>query len=182
MFLIIDLMVIFLYRIILSIFLLCKKKYIIDERFYISFFYLSLVGVLVFFTDWLIVGIILVVILPIILTLYVAIAPTRMYWIINGVELTESTYMNKLIEKDSNLLDKNYLQQHFRFSKKKSEKRIKIEFLNMKYEKKESMLKIIVDTIKEHDVKTNKKELIWLLVNIGLILILVILMLIVLFT
>lgn len=182
LFLLIIVIVLCIYRVIVSILLLTRKKYIIDEKFYIAFLYYSLVGILVFFTDWLIVGIILACILPIILTLYVAFAPSRKYWIINGNNLTESTFMNKLIEYDNKLQDVNYRKDHFRFSRKKDEKRTKIEFINYKYDEKEKLLNIVKQILKANVTKSNKKEIKILISYCILILLCSIFILITLFT
>ncbi len=111
--------IVFLYRIILSVLFLLKKKYLLDEKFYISIFYYSLVGILVLFTNWIIAGVILCVLLPVILTLYISFAPTRIYWIVNGFNLTEGTFINELIAHDSHFENAAYRTNKIRFIKKK---------------------------------------------------------------
>ena len=93
----IVMIIMFAYRILLSIRLLSKKRFIIDEKYYVAFFYTSLVGILVLLTDWLVVGVIMFLLVPLITTIYVSLAKTRVYWIVNGYELTESTFVNNLI-------------------------------------------------------------------------------------
>ena len=145
----IVMILVFLYRVILSALLLRKKRHMIDEKFYIGLFYCSLVSILVLFTNWLIVGIVLIAILPIVLTLYVSFAPTRMYWIINGYDITESTFVNKLIEYDEQLKKTSYRINKVRISRKTKEKKTKIEFLNVKFEEKEQLLKIFKEILNE---------------------------------
>lgn len=154
----IVMILVFLYRVILSALLLRKKRHMIDEKFYIGLFYCSLVSILVLFTNWLIVGIVLIAILPIVLTLYVSFAPTRMYWIINGYDITESTFVNKLIEYDEQLKKTSYRINKVRISRKTKEKKTKIEFLNVKFEEKEQLLKIFKEILNEKVEKSNKKE------------------------
>ena len=173
LFLLIVLMVVCLYRMLQSVLLLNKKINIIDEQFYIVFFYLSTVGAVVFFSDLIILGIILVACLPIILTIYLIFVPTRKYWIINGYELSESYFVNYMIEHDSHLADNDYRKSHVMLSKKKDEKKIKIDFKNIKYDEKEKILKIIKESLKQENVKVNKKE-IWVLCLLGLALLVLI--------
>lgn len=173
---------VFIYRIILSILLLSKKKNMIDEKFYIALLYVSLVGILVLFTNWLIVGFILILILPIVLTLYISFSPTRIYWIINGFNISESTFVNKLVQTDDKYKKTSYRVNKVRLTKKKKENKIKLEFLNVKYQEKEELLKIINNTINENTNKSNKKELFSLLGSILLILAFCIIIIIVLFT
>lgn len=160
----IVMILVFFYRIILSILLLNKKKYLVDEKFYISVFYCSLVSILVLFTDWLIVGIILVALLPIILTFYVSLAPSRKYWIINGWELTESAFINDLIELHPEFEKASYRINHFKISRKIKEKKTKLEFLKMDYKEKECLLKDVLEICKKKVVKANKKELTTILI------------------
>ena len=167
----IVMIMVFIYRIILSVLLLKRKRHIIDEKFYIGLFYCSLVSILVLFTNWFIVGGILIVILPIILTLYVSFAPTRMYWIINGYDITESTFVNKLIEYDEKLKQTSYRINKVKISRKVKETKTKIEFLNVKFEEKEAMLKIFLDILNDKVKKSNKKE-VWSLIGSSLMVVL----------
>lgn len=162
----IVMIMVFVYRIVLSVLLLKRKRHIIDEKFYIGLFYCSVVSILVLFTNWLIVGGILIIILPVILTLYVSFAPTRMYWIINGYDITESTFVNKLIEHDEKLKETAYRINKVKISRKTKEKKTKVEFSNVKYEEKEKMLKIFLEILNDRVKKSNKKEL-WSLIGSG---------------
>ena len=167
----IIMIIICLYRIILSILLLSKKIYIIDEKYYISFFYYSLVGILILFTDWLIVGIILFAMLPVILFLYVAFFKNRKYWIINGYDITESSFINKIVETYPEYADSGERMKQFRIYRKKEEKKTKIEFSNIDYDKKENILKIIKQICKEKTDKANKNEIIFILIYSFMILV-----------
>lgn len=181
LFLLIVLMVVCLYRMLQSVLLLSKKINIIDEQFYIVFFYLSTVGAITFFTDLIILGIVLVCLLPIALLIYLSFVPTRKYWIINGYELSESYFINYLIEHDNKLADSEYRTSRLALSKKKDEKKIKIDFKKIKYEEKEDILKLIKQALKSDQVKVNKKE-IWILSVLSFVLlILIFLMLVVLY-
>lgn len=164
--------VVFLYRIFLSVLILCKKKHMIDEKYYIGLFYCSLVGILILFTNWLIVGFILVGLLPLVLTLYVSFAPTRMYWIINGYDITESTFVNKLIELDQKYQKGSYRINKVRISRKKKEYKTKIEFLNVKYDEKEELLKVIKEVLNEKVAKSNKHEWTTIILSLSMIIIL----------
>ena len=161
----ISMMLIFFYRIFLSIQLLLKKKYLIDEKYYIAMFYSSLVGILVLFSDWLVVGIILFLLLPIVLTLYVSFAPTRKYWIINGYEITESTFVNNLIIYDEKFANSTYRINRVKISRKIKEKMTRLDFVNLKYEEKEQLLKLIIDICRKNCKKANKKEVISIIIN-----------------
>lgn len=178
----ISMILIFFYRIVLSIQLLSKKKHLIDEKYYIAMFYSSLVGVLVLFTDWLIVGIILFLLLPIVLTLYVSFAPTRKYWIINGYEITESTFVNSLIQYDEKFADSKYRISKVKISRKIKEKMTRLDFLNLKYEEKEKLLKLIIDICDKNCKKSNKKEIGSIVFNSFFILVLLLFIVFVLFT
>lgn len=171
-----------LYRIIVSILLLCKKKYIIDEKYYISFFYLSLVGIIILFCNKIILGIILVAILPIILTLYVTFSKRRIYWIKNGYLLTESTFINEIVKLNKQYEDSTYRLSKIRFFNKKNEKKIKVEFENVNYEEKEQILNLIQNVCKNNCVKSNKRELTYMLLYILLVLLLTAIIIFVLFT
>ena len=163
LFFLILMIFVFLYRILISILFLAKKKYIIDEKYYISFFYCSLVGILVLFTNRLIVGFVLVALLPLVLFLYVAFFKNRKYWIINGYEITESCFVNEIAKHFKQYKDANDRIKHFRIYRKKEEKRTKIEFSNIDFETKEKILKIIKTICKEKTIKANKNELIKLI-------------------
>lgn len=178
----IVMILVFSYRIILSVLLLTKKAYMIDEKFYIGLFYCSLVSILVMFTNWLIVGIVLVCILPIILTLYVSFAPSRMYWIINGYDITSSTFINEFIKYDSKYEDSAYRIEKVKISRKTKEYKTKIEFLTGKYEEKEALLKIVKTILKEKVNKANKNEALGLIAYSLLVFVLLIVVMIVLFT
>ena len=155
----ISMIIIFSYRIVLSVLLLARKKYMIDEKYYIAVLYSSLVGTLVLFTDWLIVGIVLFLLLPVVLTLYVSLAPTRMYWIINGHKITESTFVNELIRFDQRYENSEFRINRVRFSRKIKEDKTRLDFLNLKFEEKEALLKLITNICKSHCNKSNKKRL-----------------------
>ena len=171
-----------LYRILLSILLLVKKLYMIDEKFYISLFYCSLVSVLVLFTNWIIVGCVLIAILPIILMLYVSLAPSRMYWIVNGYEITESTFVNELIKYNSSYSNGAYRVNKVKISRKTKENITKLEFLDLKYEEKETILKIIKNILVEKTGKSNKREIASIIGYSTLLIVFGIVALIVLFT
>lgn len=154
----IVMIVVFVYRIVLSALLLKKKTCLMDEKFYIGLFYCSLVSILVLFTEWMVVGYVLIGILPIILTLYVTFAPNRVYWIINGHEITESTFVNKFIEYDEKYADSAYRVSKVRIFRKTKESKTKIEFSSLKFDEKEALLNIVKSTIKEKELDANKRE------------------------
>lgn len=181
LFLLITMMLAFSYRVILSILLLTLKKYYIDEKYYISVFYCSLVGILVLFTDWLIVGIVLLILLPVILMFYVSLAPSRKYWLINGYELSEATFLNEMFKDDNKLEKASYRINHFKMIKKPSEKKIQIEFLKLTYQEKESLLASLLKVCKEKVKHSNKHEVVSLVCYLVVIFILLILMMLVLF-
>ena len=156
----IVMIVVFLYRIILSVLLLNKKINLIDEKFYIGLFYCSLVSIVVLFTQWFVLGYVLLGLLPVILTLYVTIATSRIYWVINGYDITESTFVNKFIEYDSKYQNPAYRVNKVRIYRKPKENKTKIEFSSLKYEEKEALLNIIKQILKDRNVGANKKE--WL--------------------
>ena len=167
----IVMIIMFAYRILLSIRLLSKKRFIIDEKYYVAFLYTSLVGILVLFTDWLIVGCILFLLVPLVTTLYVTFAKSRVYWIVNGYELTESTFVNKLISYDEKFNDVAY-----RLSK------IKLEFSNVEYQEKEDLLKLVINLCKEKCKVSNKVEVKSIIINSIFILIMVLFIFFALFT
>lgn len=171
-----------LYRLLLSVLLLNKKIYMIDEKFYISLFYCSLVSTLVLFTNWIIVGCVLIGILPIILTLYVSLAPSRMYWIINGYDITESTFINEFIKYDENYANGAYRINKVKISRKTRENITKLEFLDLKYDEKEKLLHVVKNILKSKVEKSNKKEIISLIGYCLLFLTFVVVAMIVLFT
>lgn len=173
---------VFLYRIVLSILFLCKKKYLLDEKYFIALFYLSLVGTLILFTNWLVAGYILVGILPIILTLYVSLSKHRVYWIKNGYQVTESTFINAFIEYNKKYQDTVYRLDRINFSRKVKEKRSKISFSNIDYKEKENLLEITKKICKENTIKGNKRELGYIFGYLFLILLFTFFILIVLFS
>lgn len=173
---------IFVYRIVLSVLFLSKKKYLLDEKFYITIFYSSLVGILVLFTDWFIAGYILMGILPFVLTLYISLSPKRIYWIVNGFSLTEATFVNEIIKEIPNYENSVYRLDKIHFIKKKSESKIKIEFTHMQYEEKERILKIIKNVLKEKTKKSNKREISTILLYFLLTLFMIFLIILTLFT
>ncbi len=177
----ISMIIVFLYRIIFGIFLLCKKKYIIDEKYYIMVFYCSLVAILVLFTNWWIAGLILYALLPFVLLLYVSFAPTRKYWLVNGYELSEATFLNQLIIDNPKLKDTTYRVNHFQIIKKKSEHKTKIEFKKISFEEKEKILNGLIQVCKERVKKSNKHELITIFLYLILILILIIIIILTIF-
>ena len=178
----IVMIVVFAYRIVLSVLLLKKKMYLMDEKFYIGLFYCSLVSILVLFTEWMIVGYVLIGVLPIILTLYVTFAPSRIYWIINGHEITESTFVNKFIEHDEKYADSAYRVSKVRIFRKTKESKTKLEFSLLKFDEKEVLLNIIKNTIKEKGVEANKREWISIIGCVIMILMLSFFIIIALFT
>lgn len=178
----IVMIIMFAYRILLSIRLLSKKRFIIDEKYYVAFLYTSLVGILVLFTDWLIVGFILFLLVPLVTTLYVTFAKSRIYWIVNGYELTESTFVNKLISYDEKFNDVAYRLSKIKFNKKKSETKIKLEFSNVEYQEKEELLKLVVNLCKEKCKVSNKVEVKSIIINSIFILIMVLFIFFALFT
>ena len=149
---------------------------------YLSFCYTSLVGILVLFTDWLIVGFILFLLVPLVTTLYVTFAKSRVYWIVNGYELTESTFVNKLISYDEKFNDVAYRLSKIKFNKKKSETKIKLEFSNVEYQEKEELLKLVVNLCKEKCKVSNKVEVKSIIINSIFILIMVLFIFFALFT
>ena len=178
----ISMILIFLYRIVLSVQLLLKKKFLIDEKYYIAVFYSSLIGVMVLFSDWLIAGIILFLLLPIVLTLYVSFAPTRKYWIINGYEITESTFVNGLIQYDEKFANSKYRINKVKISRKVKEKMTRLDFSNIKYEEKERLLKLIIEICDKNCKKSNKKEVGSIVINSFFVFILMLFIVFVLFT
>ena len=178
----IVMIIMFSYRILLSIRLLSKKRFIIDEKYYVAFLYTSLVGSLVLFTNWLVVGVILFLLLPLVTTLYVSFAKTRVYWIVNGYELTESTFVNSLIAYKNEFKDASYRLNKIRFNKRKSESKIKLEFVNVAFEEKEELLKLVTFLCKEKTTSSNKVEVKSIIFNAIFILIMIIFVLFALFT
>ncbi len=166
----IVMIVVFLFRIFLSILFLTKKKYLLDEKYYIMFFYCSLVCVVVLLTNSLITGYILLALLPIILLLYVTFAPSRVYWIINGWEITESAFINQLIQEDGAYQKASYRMSRFKIYRKTKEKRTKIAFSKLKYDEKEKILNLILRICKENVKKANKHE--WVNICLSLLFIL----------
>lgn len=148
-----------IYRIILAILFLRQKKYILDEKYYISFLYLSLVAFLIAFTSKIVLGIILVCLLPIILTLYVSLSKNRVYWLINGYNLSEATIINHLISYDNKYQNVAYRVNHIKITRYKNEYKTKLAFLNVSYDEKEELLKEIIKLIKSQKLKTNKSEI-----------------------
>ena len=151
--------ILIIYRIILAILFLKQKKYVLDEKYYISFFYLSLVGFLIAFTGKIVLGIILVCLLPIVLTLYVTLSKNRVYWLINGYNLSEATIVNYLISCDDKYQNVAYRVNHIKINKYKNEHTTKISFLNLSYDEKEKLLQNIIELIKSQKVKANKNEI-----------------------
>ena len=178
----ITMSVLFLYRIILSVLFLAKKKFILDEKYYIMIFYCSLVSSFVLFSNFIIVGFILLALTPIILTLYVSLAPTRKYWIINGYTMTESTIVNKLILLDEKYKTLSYRAERVKISKRKSESKTMLEFIKLNFEEKEHLLKVINTLCKENTAKSNKVEIKTILINLVMIVILQIFVIFTLFT
>lgn len=178
----IVMILVFLYRIFLSILFLIKKKYLLDEKYYIMVFYCSLISIIVLFTNSLIAGFILIAFLPIILILYVSLAPSRIYWIINGWEITESTFINQLIKEEEVYQNSAFRIQHFKMYRKTKEKRTKVEFLKLKYEEKEKLLQFITNICQKNVKKANKHEWLTILLNFLLILMLLSFIIFALFT
>ena len=178
----IVMIIMFSYRILLSIRLLSKKRFIIDEKYYVAFLYTSLVGILVLLTDWLVVGVIMFLLVPLITTIYVSLAKTRVYWIVNGYELTESTFVNNLISYDERFKDASYRLNKIRFNKKKSESKIKLEFVKVDFQEKENLLKLVIDLCKERCKKANKVEVNSIIINSIFILIMLVFIAFTLFT
>ena len=170
----IVMIIMFSYRILLSIRLLSKKRFIIDEKYYVAFLYTSLVGILVLLTNWLVVGVIMFLLVPLITTIYVSLAKTRVYWIVNGYELTESTFVNNLISYDERFKDASYRLNKIRFNKKKSESKIKLEFVKVDFQEKENLLKVVNDLCKERCKISNKVEVNSIIINSIFILIMLI--------
>lgn len=170
----IVMIIMFAYRILLSIRLLSKKRFIIDEKYYVAFFYTSLVGILVLLTNWLVVGVIMFLLVPLITTIYVSLAKTRVYWIVNGYELTESTFVNNLIAYDERFKDVSYRLNKIRFNKKKSESKIKLEFVKVDFQEKENLLKVVNDLCKERCKISNKVEVNSIIINSIFILIMLV--------
>ena len=154
----IVMIIVFFYRIFLSILLLFKKKNMIDEKYYIMVFYCSLVSILVLLTNLLVLGTILIAILPIILILYISLFKSRVYWIINGYQLSESTFVNQLVLLDERYANPSYRISRVKISRKIKEEKTKLEFTNISFEEKEKILKLFNQLINESTFKANKSE------------------------
>lgn len=178
----ITMSVVFLYRIFLSVLFLSKKKHILDEKYFVMVFYCSIVSAFVLFSNFLIVGYILLALTPIILTLYVSLAPTRKYWIINGYLMSESTIVNKLIALDKNYEKLSYRAERIKITKRKSESKTMLEFIKLSFEEKEKLLKMVKNLCKENTKKSNKVEIKTILINVLMILILQLFVIFALFT
>lgn len=154
------------YRMILSICLLKRKIFLMDEKFYVGLFYISLVDILVILLKNITVGIILVLLLPFVLTIYIAFSKSRVYWIINGYNISPSTFNNSFKEINSKYEDLKYTYQNVRFLLKKDEKKTKIVIECKDFKEKEAIKNKIIVICKENCKETNKIELIPLIISI----------------
>ncbi len=154
------------YRMILSILFLKKKLFLMDEKFYVGLFYISLVDILVIIFKNITIGIILVILLPFALALYVAFSKSRIYWIINGYEISPATFNNSFKEINSKYEDLKYTYQNVRFLLKKDEKKTKVVIDCKEFYEKEAIVGRINYICKNKIEKANKREIVPLIICI----------------
>ena len=170
LFFFISILTVFLYRIVLSILLLSRKIYLIDEKFYVALLYVSIVDIIVLAARSIITGFILIALTPIVLTLFVAFCPIRVFWIINGVELSQATFYNSLRELDEKYDDLTVLSSKIRFLKKKGEKRTLLVFRNVDYNEQQLLLNKVKSICIDECKKSNKREVLSLIIYLLLVL------------
>lgn len=157
---------VFLYRTIISIQIVRKKKFIIDEQSYILFAYLTLLALITILTKNISIGVIMLALSPLVLLIYFMIIKVRVFWIVNGVDTNLASYGNALIDKIPAFADTNYMKEHIIF--RKVEGKIKVNMEKLNFEEKEKVLQVLNETAKQHTKEVSGKQTLYLVMHICL--------------
>lgn len=154
----------FLYRSIVSLQIVRKKKFIIEEQSYVLFAYLTLTCLLIILTKNIVIGIIFLALTPVVMVTYFLLMKIRIYWIVNGAETSLASYGNALIDKIPIFKNSTYMKEHIIF--RKVDRKIKVNIENLNYEEKEQILKVLNEVAKEHTKEVNGWQIIFLILNL----------------